>query len=185
MNKLKLAYQEIKSRLTGFSIPVFGISWQPDEAEIKIAQRVITQLEDRRVLYSPYEMETYGCCVSSIFEIRRMLTDELGKIKQSSQLYNDLQILRAACRKFLDRTQPFENELKKNFDYIRASNRINNTLYMNTDLLRDLTNGNWIFMSALGELRGVFGIGIAKIAVSYGINITGDLIEIIPIENND
>jgi hypothetical protein len=38
MNKLKLAHQEIKSRLTGFSISIFGISWQPDETEIKIAK---------------------------------------------------------------------------------------------------------------------------------------------------
>lgn len=31
MNKLKLTFKEIASRLTGFSIPIFGVSWQPDE----------------------------------------------------------------------------------------------------------------------------------------------------------
>ena len=172
MNRLKLAYQEIKSRLTGFSIPIFGISWQPDEAEIRIAQRIITQLEDRRVLYSPHEMELPKHCVSSVLEIRRILTDELGKISQKSQLYSDLQMLRAACRKFLDRIHPFESNLNHHFDF-------------NKKLFTNWIANDWIFMSALGELRGVFGIGIAKIAVSYGIDITGDLVNIIPIENND
>jgi hypothetical protein len=117
MNRLELTYQEIKSRLTGFSISVFGISWQPDEAEIRIAQRIITQLEDRRVLYSSHEMELPKHCINSVLEIRRILIDELGKISQKSQLYNDLQILRAACRKFLDRIQPFESELNNHFDF--------------------------------------------------------------------
>ena len=165
MNKLKLAYQEIKSRLTGFSIPIFGISWQPDEAQIKIAKRVITQLEDRRVLYSPYDLEVPRHCISSVIEIRRMLTDEIGKVSQKSQLYDDLQLLRAACRKFLDDIHHVEDDLDNYQSFSTVS--------------------GWIFLTALGELRGVFGIGIAKIAVSYGINITGDLVKIIPvIEDN-
>ncbi|MEG8990281.1 DUF6650 family protein [Ignavibacteria bacterium 4148-Me] len=165
MNKLKLTYQEIKSRLTGFSIPIFGISWQPDEAEIKIAKRVITQLEDRRVLYSPYELEVPRHCVSSVLEIRKMLTDEIGKVSQKSDLYNDLQLLRAACRKFLDDIHKVERDLDNYQSFSTVS--------------------GWIFLTALGELRGVFGIGIAKIAISYGLNLTGDLVKIIPvIEDN-
>ena len=50
MNKLLLTFQEIKNRITGFSFPLFGVSWQPNESEIKIAQNIINQLEDRRVL---------------------------------------------------------------------------------------------------------------------------------------
>jgi len=161
MNKLKLAYQEIKSRLTGFSIPIFGLSWQPDEAEIKIAKRLITQLEDRRVLYSVYELEIPRHCVSSVMEIRRILTDEVGKVSQKSQLYQDIQLLRAACRKFLDDIHHVERDVDNYQSFTTVS--------------------GWIFLTALGELRGVFGIGIAKIAVSYGIDITGDLTKIIPI----
>lgn len=48
MNKLLLTFQEIKNRITGFSFPLFGVSWQPNESEIKIAQNIINQLEDRR-----------------------------------------------------------------------------------------------------------------------------------------
>jgi len=165
MNKLKLAYQEIKGRLTGFSIPIFGLSWQPDESEIKIAKRVIIELEDRRILYSPYDLEVPSHCISSVNEIRRMLTDELGKGSQNSQLYEDLQLLRAACRKFLDDIHHIEKDLDNYQCFSTAS--------------------GWIFLTALGELRGVFGIGISKIAVSYGIDITGDLVKIIPIVDDD
>jgi hypothetical protein len=40
---------KILSRLTGFSVPVFGVSWSPPEAERAVARRVIASLEDRRV----------------------------------------------------------------------------------------------------------------------------------------
>ncbi|GAB4279763.1 MAG: hypothetical protein Kow0068_03850 [Marinilabiliales bacterium] len=165
MNKLQLTYQEIKSRLTGFSIPIFGISWQPDESEINIAKRIIVELEDRRVLYSPYVLEVPRYCIISILEIRKILTSEISKLKQNSELYNNLQLLRAACRKFLDDIHQIEREI----DHYHNFSTVN----------------GWIFLSALGELRGVFGIGIAKIAVSYGLNITGDLVKILPIIDDD
>jgi len=161
MNKLKLTFKEIVSRLTGFSIPIFGISWQPDELEIKIAKRIITALEDRRVLFSPYELEVPRHCISSVLEIRKLLTDEIGKVSQKDELYNDLQILRAACRKFLDEIHPIERDLDGFQSFLTVS--------------------GWIFLTALGELRGVFGIGISKIAISYGLDISGELGKIIPI----
>jgi len=161
MNKLKLTFKEIASRLTGFSIPIFGVSWQPDESEIKIAKRIITALEDRRVLFSPYELEVPRHCISSVLEIRKLLTDEIGKVSQKKELYNDLQILRAACRKFLDEIHTIEKDL----DGLQSFSTVS----------------GWIFLTALGELRGVFGIGISKIAVSYGLDITGELGNIIPI----
>jgi hypothetical protein len=49
--------KQILSHLTGLSCPIFGISWNPTEPEISITKRVITFLEDRRVLYNPYDME--------------------------------------------------------------------------------------------------------------------------------
>jgi len=39
---------------------------------------------------------------------------------------------------------------------------------------------SWKFLSALGELRGVFGIYVAKIAVAYGIAVEKELSSIIP-----
>ncbi|WP_425469518.1 DUF6650 family protein [Paraburkholderia azotifigens] len=71
---------EIVSRITGFSVPVFGIQWNPSEAERAVARRVLTFLEDRRVLYSPSQMEVPSHCVESVLRIRESLTSELGKL---------------------------------------------------------------------------------------------------------
>jgi len=89
-----------------------------------------------------------------------MLTDEIGRLSQGQQLYSDLQFLRAACRKFLDGIQSIEKDIDNYQSFTTIS--------------------GWLFLSTLGELRGVFGVGIGKIAILYGIDITGDLINIIP-----
>ena len=52
-----MKFSEIANRLTGISTPVGGVSWQPAELEIAGARRVVAFLEDRRVLYDPYQME--------------------------------------------------------------------------------------------------------------------------------
>ena len=39
---------------------------------------------------------------------------------------------------------------------------------------------SWEFNGSVGELRGVFGIHIAKIAVTYGIDVEDDLASILP-----
>jgi len=43
---------------------------------------------------------------------------------------------------------------------------------------------NWIFTSAIGEMRGVFGIMIGQIAFSYGIDVEDNLAQIIPIDKS-
>ena len=55
-----MTFKQILSRLTGISCPVFGIQWNPPEPEITVAQRVISFLEDRRVLYNPFDLEFFG-----------------------------------------------------------------------------------------------------------------------------
>ena len=97
-----MKFQEIANRLTGISVPVFGVSWNPPEPQVTVARRVITFLEDRRVLYVPSEMETPDYCVKSILEIRQYLTKELASLESSTELAASLRAMRAACRKFLN-----------------------------------------------------------------------------------
>jgi hypothetical protein len=73
-----MKFAEIINRLTGISCPIFGISWNPPEAQRAIAQRVITFLADRRVPYNPSEMEVPHHCVESVLQIRTFLTKELA-----------------------------------------------------------------------------------------------------------
>jgi len=153
-------FKEIVARLTGFSIPVFGVSWSPPAAEVTIARKVITFLEDRRVLYNPYDMEDPGHCISSVIEIRQFLTGELGNLTDRDALAGNLRAMRAACRKFLDLVD----------DKIGARYGFGG---------RGLAH-DWVFMSALGELRGVIGLHVAALAAQHGLDVEGDLAAILP-----
>ena len=156
-----MKFKEIVSRLTGISCPIFGASWNPPEPDVTTARRIITFLEDRRVLYAPSEVEIPEHCVHSIIEIRQFLTEELSKADLSNELANNLRALRAACRKFLNRVQAGEREI------IHFANHFGHF-------------ASWEFMDALGQLRGIFGIHLAQLAARYGLDIEDDLAQIIP-----
>lgn len=155
-----MKFKEILKRITGISTPVFGISWNPDNTERDLAQEIISHLEDRRVLYNPSIVESPHHCVESVLQIREFLTSKIGKMDQGSELTKSLRAMRAACRKFLDRSGYNEGPF-----LIR---------------LGDHMGRSWDFITAVGELRGVFGIHLAKIAVAYGIDVEEDLASIIP-----
>lgn len=155
-----MKFQEIIKRLTGFSTPIFGVSWDPSESEREVAKRVIAELEDRRVLYNPTRLEDPHHCIQSIIEIRHLLTNEIGNLNQDSQLSKSLKAMRAVCRKFLNNFQDDKRTLKYGY----------NSQYY----------GGWVFISSLGELRGVFGIHLAQIAAEYGLDIEDDLSTILP-----
>jgi len=72
-----MTFKEIVSRITGFSFPLFGVSWNPSKPEIEVARKVITFLEDRRVLFIVYELESPSHCAESIVKIREFLTEQL------------------------------------------------------------------------------------------------------------
>jgi len=146
---------EIVNRVTGITVGPIGVSWEPGEAEIKVARRVIAFLEDRRVLYAPGELQVPSYCSRSVLEIRTSLTNEVGQLDPTSELSNNLRAMRVACRKFLDFAQGQENW--QAFDST--------------------------FGGALGELRGVFGIHIALIAVRYKLDVEDDLATILPGED--
>lgn len=156
-----MKFREIASRLTGISIPIFGVQWTPPEPEVAAARRVLAFLEDRQVLYVPSEMESPPYCVESVLRIRECLTQEIGKLGDKSKLAESLRGMRAACRKFLATVGGDDGRI------VRHGNDHGHY-------------ASWIFNSALGELRGVFGIYIAQIAASYGLDVEDDLATIVP-----
>ena len=155
-----MTFKEIVARLTGISCPIFGVSWNPPEADVSHARRIITFLEDRRVLYNPSEMEVPHYCVHSVVDIRGLLTDELSALDADSELAKPLRAMRTACRKFLDTVQQDERVI----EYGGHHNHF----------------ASWIFNGALGELRGVFGIHIAQLAAEHGLDVEDDLAGILP-----
>ncbi len=157
-----MKFKQIINRLTGFSTPVFGVSWNPPQAHITVARRVITYLEDRRVLYNPYHMEDPWHCIQSVIEIRQQLTTELGSLAADDGPAAHLRAMRAACRKFLDSVQEDDDRKKPRRRHW------------------DSGSGSWIFNSALGELRGIIGIHVAALAAQHGLDVEGDLAAILP-----
>ncbi|HXX46360.1 MAG TPA: DUF6650 family protein [Candidatus Acidoferrales bacterium] len=151
---MKLSFREIADRITGISTPIFGISWNPPVLDAQIAKRLITFLEDRRALYNPYELESPPHVIDSVRLIRERLTQDLEQLDRTSTLAESLAAMRAACRKFLD---SIPNEHSR--------------MYLGPSM---------VFFSGVGELRGVFGIYIARICVQYGIDVESDLAAILP-----
>lgn len=155
-----MKFSEILSKLTGISCPLFGMSWNPPVLERTIAREVIMFLEPRRVLYSAYEYETVWPCIKSVTEIKNYLTSELQQAGEKSEISSYIRAMRNACNKFLNKC-PDDMGFRR---YACSAGNIN----------------NWIFTSAIGELRGVFGVMLGQIVKAYGLDIEDDLAEIIP-----
>jgi hypothetical protein len=156
-----MKFSEIANRLTGISTPLGGVSWQATELEVAVARRVVSFLEDRRVLYAPDEMEVPSQCVHSVMDIRRFLTGELGRLDAGSDFAASLRAMRAACRKFLDRVGVDGREV---------------ALYAN----HYGHWSSWTFYSALGEMRGTFGVHLAQIAAHFKLDVEDRLATILP-----
>lgn len=154
----------IRQRITGLGCPVFSISWAPSESKRKIVQDTVLFLEDKRVLYVPSEMETPEHCVRSVIDIRVFLTAQLQRAADDETLSNYLRAMRIACRKFLERTSGNERREK---DFLCHAGSWGHW-------------ASWEFASALGEMRGTFGVMLAQLAAAYGIDIEDDLSSIIP-----
>jgi hypothetical protein len=153
--------KEVLARVTGFSVPVFGVSWNPPQLEVASARRVLAYLEDRRVLYNPYHLEVAWECVQSVLDIRRFLTEAIGGLGADSKLANHLRAMRAACRAFLNATSYGDGR-------------------------HGPARQHWMgpyesaFFTALGELRAAIGLHVAAIAIMHGLDVEGDLATILP-----
>lgn len=157
-----MKYVDIFKTLRGISTPFFGVSWEPPIADRDIARKVVTFLEDRRVLYAPCEMEVPHHCCESVMAIRRELTNRLAEIGDKSVLDDSLRAMRAACRRFLNIV-----DSRERYSILAHGGQLGHW-------------ANWVFSGELGVLRGVFGIHIARIAAAYGIDIERELAAILP-----
>jgi len=154
-----MEYKEIISRLTGFTTPIFGVSWNLPVADITVARRVMSFLEDRRAFYNPYHMEVEYQCIDSVLKTRKFLTETIGGLSDKSELASHLRAVRAACREFVDAVgEP---------GHPRRGRRFHGTFEVE-------------FFQALGQLRAVAGIHIGDIAVMYGLSVEGSLAETLP-----
>jgi hypothetical protein len=103
--KARLAFGNLAKRITGVSLPLFGVSWNPPIPERDIVRVVFVFLEDRRALYNPFDFEDFHHVAQSVFAIREEMTAALKSLPESSEAGSSLRAIRAACREFLDDTQ--------------------------------------------------------------------------------
>ena len=101
---------DLLSKITGFSTPIFGIQWQPPHRERVIAERVLTFLEDKRVLYPQninynlvHMKSDYP--IKSVLQIREYLTKEMQGIPRDCNLHKILNEMRKTCRLFLEKLE--------------------------------------------------------------------------------
>jgi hypothetical protein len=163
-----LRFSEIANRVTGFSTPIFGVQWTPPQLDRDVARRVIVFLEDRRVLYSPYEAEVPDYCVDSALQIRQFLPDTLGAGGIADELADSLRAMRTACRKFVATIAEQD-----------ATGRL--VIPSSAEIVQGMGT-SWHFNQALGELRGVFGLHVGQLAVRYGIDVPEPLSSILPLD---
>lgn len=161
MKSRKGAIKKFAHSFTGISTPIFGVSWNPPKDRQEIVRRLVAFLEDRRALYQTFHMESGSWVTESILEIRRELTETIQNCPEDPALVEPLRAMRAACRKYLDETDPKARRIQHPW------------------------GGDLMFASALGELRGVFGLHLARLCVAYGIDVEDELASIFPVADDE
>jgi hypothetical protein len=155
----------MKRRLTGLSIPWFGIQWERVPGDKEIAQRVITLLEDRRLLFKKHG-EIGGECIKSANIVRDFLTNELNSNSPGPELAATLRAMRAACREFVDAGGPDG----------RSFGESQRRMFLPLSYYR---SGNSIAL-ALGRLRSLIGTHVAALALQYDLVVEGELARALP-----
>jgi hypothetical protein len=160
---------QIAARLTGFSTPFFGASWTPPTVDVDVARKVITFVEDRRVLFSTYTNEVPEQCAASVIEIRKFLTDVIGAGGIADRLEGPLRAIRGYCRNFLDAVGASEATVKD-----AAERRL-------FDRPRwGMQDAQFALALALGELRAGVGLQVGIIAATFKLDVKEDLAAMIP-----
>jgi hypothetical protein len=100
-------------------------------------------------------MEVGVYVLRSIEEIRTRLTKDLEQVERTSTLGESITAMRASCRKFMTQVQ-------------------------DDPMSRRHWHTEGMVWQALGELRAIFGLHIARIACAYNLEIEEQLMPILP-----
>lgn len=152
-------------KLKEISIGTSGLSvqWEKADGDADAARRVVSFLEDRRVLFGKRHCEDEVYCVRSALEIRRFLTTQLGHGGMSRSLRTSLGAMRSGCREFIEAAGPDASNFRHR-QSVQADP----------------------FSMALGKLQGLFGLHVAILAAAYNIEVEAELRSIMhPAQDDD
>lgn len=142
-------------RITGVSSPVGGVQWEYRVGDAEIARRVISILEDRRMLWVDLNYEIPDECIRSAEKTREALTEQINTAGIGPELEAVLKQIR---------------KLFANFMTTGAWGRDHPRYPYGADE----------FSVALGELRAAVGERLAVIVSTYGLDVDDDLRRVIP-----
>lgn len=154
-----MKFERVYKNITGLSCPIFGIQWNAPPIECNEAKKIILFLEDKRVLFNPSDMEDANHCAQSVVQIRNELTMALQNLPGDSNLAKSIKLMRKACQEFSDKLG------HPNFSQFERPVQVS------------------ILERELFKLREKCGISVAKITVSYGLDVDDGLASIIPFNN--
>ncbi len=160
-------------RVTGFSTPVFGVSWNPPASDRDTIRKFLAFLEDRRALFNPLPAEVEDHVISSVHMIRAECTATVGAITEKAPGATHVRAIGAACRRFLDEPYP-------TFDDIMERRRDPHFGREESDARLRRGTHPAAFFTALGEFRAFVGAQIAMLSALYDVDIHGDLVRILP-----
>jgi len=160
--KMKDTLNRVAQSLTGIPIPVFGKSWTPPESDRLLVSDLILYLEDKRALFNSYSLDCYKYVVSSVIAVRERLTELIQKVNGNNEIEPHLRAMRAACRKFQDRCS----------QSIQAQKAMGSVEVVDE-----------IYLTALGELRAIFGIHIALLCLKYDLEVKDNLLMLLPYQD--
>jgi hypothetical protein len=165
---MKVPFKNIFGRITGVSTPWFGVSWTPPKSEQVVAQRVVTFLEDRRVVSihatnlpppSESQIRLSRYTRESIQEIRGYLSTELHELDRESDLHKLLRTMRSCCTECLHKIDLAE-ELRQ-ADHLSGRNLVH-------------------VVDTISEFKTQMTMLIANLAMQYQIDIDDVLLPMFP-----
>lgn len=158
--KLGAGIQKFLPHEVGFGFWGLNLNWALPASDHEVVRAFVVQLEDRRALYNPYNVEVEGDVSWSVKGIREFASTALEKLSPDSPAAFAVSSIRRACRRYDETSRnEFPNVMR--------------------------TDGNAGWLIALGELRSTVGYHLRQLERAYGIDVESELASIMPSINED
>lgn len=146
----------IPKRLNGVGLLGVSLGWDYVESNRDVVRRVLTNLEDKQVLWMERHREDAEACRLSAQKIRDLLTLEIPNVKHGGSLEASFKRIRTAAR-----------------DFVRAAGP------SSEHFIRDLSH----FWACLEAMRLSIGEEVVALANEFNIALEDDFVRSLPAQD--